>query len=261
MLESHDTNEPLLKSMQSWYAVNHYSTGYYYYFTKWSSRICALPCNWLANTVLYRKMSLCVEEKVERGSTVWLFDKMSFFWSLLPTVSTQVFNVKSKMALSFPRRTRLSLLPFFLPYCLPFINSFHLFSCLTCIHLSLSSLLYLSSTAFLHIFLPIISYPRSSSPCHIFFILPCTPPTPTPIPQTSTPPLQAPGSLIFDEGWWRCMSGGIDNIYRPNENDPSSLAGLSPHWPNFIMANYHGRPLFLCCCWWLAPIYMDTWTH
>lgn len=46
-----------------------------------------------------------------------------------------------------------------------------------------------------------------------------------------------------------------------NENDPSSLAGLSPHWPNFIMANYQGRPLLHCCCCCLAPIYMDTWTH
>lgn len=43
-----------------------------------------------------------------------------------------------------------------------------------------------------------------------------------------------------------------------NENDPSSLAGLSPHWPNFIMANYHNRPLLFWLCWGPAPIYMDT---
>lgn len=43
-----------------------------------------------------------------------------------------------------------------------------------------------------------------------------------------------------------------------NENDPSSLAGLSPHWPNFIMANYHSRPLLFWLCGGLAPIYTDT---
>lgn len=46
-----------------------------------------------------------------------------------------------------------------------------------------------------------------------------------------------------------------------NENDPSSLAGLSPHWPNFIMANYHSRPLLFWCCWGPAPTYAATWTH
>lgn len=46
-----------------------------------------------------------------------------------------------------------------------------------------------------------------------------------------------------------------------NENDPSSLAGLSPHWPNFIMANYQSRPLLFWCMLGTGPhlrSYTDT---
>lgn len=35
----------------------------------------------------------------------------------------------------------------------------------------------------------------------------------TPSPKTLLSPWRAAASLFLDEGWWRCMSGGIDNIY------------------------------------------------
>lgn len=59
------------------------------------------------------------------------------------------------------------------------------------------------------------SCPNFSSFClHPFSTpLPNTASTNPSIPQTSAPLWRAAASLPFDEGWWRCMSGGIDNIY------------------------------------------------
>lgn len=94
-------------------------------------------------------------------------------------------------------------------------------------------------------------------------------PPPYPTPPPPTPPSPKPQPLCGGQlRLFRLMR--VDGVVWAvelttftglNENDPSSLAGLSPHWPNFIMANYHGRPLLLCCCRCCrgpAPIYMDT---
>lgn len=84
--------------------------------------------------------------------------------------------------------------------------------------------------------------------------------TPQKHPNPSTARQLRPSSLMRADG--AVWAVELTTFTGANENDPSSLAGLSPHWPNFIMANYHGRPrLLCCCCCCLAPIYMDTWTH
>lgn len=150
----------------------------------------------------------------------------------------------------------------------PFSNSFHLSSCLPYIHISLSSL----CLPFLYSCLPpLISLPRTSCPSlatPATFSPSCLVPTPYPAPPSFPSPKPQPlhdgqlrlSSLMRVDG--AVWAVELTTFTGPNENDPSSLAGLSPHWPNFIMANYHSRPLVLCCCCccWRgpAPIYMDT---
>lgn len=79
-----------------------------------------------------------------------------------------------------------------------YMNSFPLSSCVICINFFLISIssIHLPTYIFTH--------------AHINPALWPSPPSP---PQTVLPPWRAAASLFLDEGWWRCMSGGIDNIY------------------------------------------------
>lgn len=83
--------------------------------------------------------------------------------------------------------------------------------------------------------------------------------SPTPNPNPSMARQLRPSSLMRADG--AVWAVELTTFTGANENDPSSLAGLSPHWPNFIMANYHGRPLLLWCCCCLAPIYTRIHGH
>lgn len=157
-----------------------------------------------------------------------------------------------------------------MPSSLQFCNSFHLSLCLTYFHLSLSSLSHVSpsfivayhlSSLCLELPAPVWLPPATFSPS-------CLVPTPYPAPPSSPSPKPQPlhdgqlrlSSLMRVDG--AVWAVELTTFTGQNENDPSSLAGLSPHWPNFIMANYYGRPLVLCCCCCCwggpAPIYMDT---
>ena len=142
----------------------------------------------------------------------------------------------------------------------------HFFLCLTSIRLSLSSPSPSPSSFFL------TSCPLPSSCATFSFNRPsCNVQLPhhhqhhhlhlqhPPNPNPSMARQLRPSSLMRADG--AVWAVELTTFTGPNENDPSSLAGLSPHWPNFIMANYHSRPLLLHCCCCPAPIYMDTWTH
>lgn len=78
------------------------------------------------------------------------------------------------------------------------------------------------------------------------------------IPQIPALPQRAAVSLLLDEGWWHCMSGGIDNIYGAEWEWSIFLSGaVTP-----LAKLHHGQlpqqtPSSLLL-WGLAP---STWIH
>jgi len=81
-------------------------------------------------------------------------------------------------------------------------------------------------------------------------------------PQVQPLPSLAAASLPFDEGWWRCMSGGIDNIYGCEWEWSIFLSG--PVTP--LAKLHHGQlprqtPSSLLPLLPGPHLHMDTWTH
>lgn len=89
-------------------------------------------------------------------------------------------------------------------------------------------------------------------------------PLPISIANPKPQPLHGPAaaSLLFDEGWWRCMSGGIDNIYGGEWEWSIFLSG--PVTP--LAKLHHGQlprqtPSSLVLLLPGPHLHTDTWTH